>query len=97
VQVCLENSIDISEHRSRPLIGEEIRDSELILCMEKGHAQFAKTFFPWHRDRIFLLGAWPGKEKRKSVVEDPVGAPIEVFRHVFGIITTHIDRVLQHL
>ncbi|MCG6895118.1 MAG: hypothetical protein LJE65_16055 [Desulfobacteraceae bacterium] len=96
-QVCNENGIDLSGHQSRPLIGEEIREAELILCMEKGHADFVKTFFPWHRDRIFLVGAWPNKENRKSPVEDPVGAPVEVFRQVFERLNDHILRILRHL
>ena len=90
-------TIDLSGHQSRPLIGEEIREAELILCMEKGHADFVKTFFPWHRDRIFLVGAWPNKENRKSPVEDPVGAPVEVFRQVFERLNDHILRILRHL
>ena len=30
-QVCAENGIDISEHRSRPISGEEIQAADLIL------------------------------------------------------------------
>jgi protein-tyrosine-phosphatase len=96
-QVCQEKEIDLSGHRSRPLIGEELREADLILCMEKGHAHFVKTFFPWNRDRIFLVGAWPGKASRKSPVEDPVGAPVGVFQQVFDMLQLHIDRIIQHL
>lgn len=96
-KVCLEKGIDLSGHRSRPLIGDELREADLVLCMEKGHAKFVETFFPWHRDRIFLAGAWPGKATRKSAVEDPVGAPVELFRQVFGILNDHIDRIVRHL
>jgi protein-tyrosine-phosphatase len=97
LQVCSENGIDISEHRSRPLSGEEIREAELVLCMEPVHVKFLTTFFPWNRERVALVGAWPEKPNRKSPVMDPYGAPVEVFRHVFEILDGHVERVLRHL
>jgi protein-tyrosine phosphatase len=96
-QACDEHGVDISGHRSRPITGEDLQQADLILCMEPGHQRFMKTFFPWHRNRVFLLGAWPGKKTRKSIVKDPIGAPIEVYRIVYNIIDGHIDRIWGHL
>jgi len=96
-QVCEEHGIDISSHRSRPISGEQLQQTDLIFCMEKGHRQFMQTFFPWYRRKIFLLGAWPGKETRKSTIRDPMGAPIEAYRLTFDIIKGHIDRIWEHL
>ena len=97
IQVCEENGIDISGHRSRPLRGEELQAADLILCMEPGHVAFINTYYPWHRDRVALLGAWPGKPKRKHTVEDPMGGSLALYRKVFGIIDAHIDRILPQL
>jgi len=96
-QVCAENGIDISEHRSRPISGEELQAADLILCMEPGHVSFLNTFYPWHSDRIALLGAWPGKPKRKHTVQDPMGGSLTLYQKVFGIIEAHIDRILPQL
>jgi len=96
-QVCAENGIDISEHRSRPISGDELQSADLILCMEPGHVSFLSTFYPWHSDRIALLGAWPGKPKRKHTVQDPMGGSLELYQKVFGIIEAHIDRILPQL
>jgi len=96
-QVCEENGIDISEHRSRPVIGEELQTAELVLCMEPGHAAFINTFYPWHSDRVALLGAWPGKPKRKSAVRDPIGGSLGLYRKIFSIIDLHIGRILPQL
>ena len=96
-QVCAENGIDISEHRSRPISGEELQTADLILCMEPGHVSFLGTFYPWHSDRIALLGAWPGKPKRKHTVQDPMGGSLGLYQKVFGIIEAHIDRILPQL
>jgi len=96
-QVCAKNGIDISEHRSRPISGEELQAADLILCMEPGHVSFLNTFYPWHSDRLALLGAWPGKPKRKHTVQDPMGGSLSLYQKVYGIIEAHIDRILPQL
>lgn len=95
--VCLEHGFDISRHRSRSIAGDELKAADLILCMEPVHREFVKTFFPWYQNKIFLLGAWPEKETRKSGIEDPVGGSLEMYRKTFSVIETHIDRILPLL
>jgi protein-tyrosine-phosphatase len=92
-QVCQDNGIDIGAHRSRSLVGDEIQDADLILCMEPAHRKFLQTFFPWQKERVALLGAWPDKEKRKSAIRDPMGTPLKVYRQVYSLIEFHIDRI----
>ncbi|UCD31898.1 MAG: hypothetical protein JSW04_02335 [Desulfobacterales bacterium] len=95
--VCEELGIDISSHVARPIIGEELQEADLILCMEPVHTKFLQTFFPWHRNKIFLLGAWPKNKARKSSIQDPMGGSIQDFRRIFNIIQGHIDRILPLL
>jgi len=95
--VCLANGFDMSQHRSRPVIGDELKGADLIFCMETVHKEFVRTFFPWYKDKTFLLGAWPGKETRKSGIQDPMGGSLQVYRRIFSIIETHIDRILPLL
>lgn len=94
-EVCQDHGVDISEHRSRGLVGEEIQEADLILCMEPAHRKFIQTFFPWQKDRVALLGAWPEKEKRKSAIRDPMGSSRKVYEQVFDLIATHVDRILE--
>jgi len=95
--VCMEHGFDISFHRSRFLVGDELQKAELIFCMEPAHKQFVQTFFPWHRDRVFLLGAWPEKETRKSSIPDPMGRDYEYYQRIFGMIRDHIERIIPLL
>jgi len=96
-QVCQQHGVDISGHRARSLVGEEIQEADMILCMEPMHKQMVGAYFPWHRDRIYLLGAWPGKETRKSIVRDPMGQSMAVYQQVFADIQRHLDRICQML
>jgi len=95
--VCMAQGVDISHHRSRPLTGGELKEADLIFCMETLHKEFVKTFFPWYQDKIFLLGAWPGKETRKSGIQDPMGGSLKVYQRIFSIIETHINRIFPLL
>jgi len=91
--VCIQYGFDISSHRARSLVGEELQKADLILCMEYVHKKFIQTFFPWLRKKVFLLGAWPEKETRKSAIEDPMGGSYEKYLRIYGIIQRHIERI----
>jgi len=94
LDVCNENDIDISSHYSRELIIPELDNAHLVFCMESVHKDFIRLFIPKLSEKIFLLGAWPDDEKRKSNIRDPMGRPIKEFRRVFSIIAKNIDRVI---
>ena len=96
-QVCEEHGIDITSHRSRSINIEALQEADYVFCMEKGHRKFLQTFFPFHRRSIYLLGAWPNRETRKSHIKDPIGAPVAVYRKAFDIIQKHIERIWEHL
>ena len=95
--VCKKNGFDISSHRARSLVGEELLKADLILCMEPVHKKFVQVFFPWRRDRVALLGAWPDKETRKSSIEDPMGGSYKKYQKIFTIIKEHIERIIPLL
>jgi protein-tyrosine-phosphatase len=96
-QVCRENGVDIAAHRSRFLVGDELRTADLVLCMEPAQRRFVGIFYPWIKARIGLLGAWPEKGRGDSVIADPMGADISVFREVFGRIDGHLERIMPNL
>ena len=96
-QVCEEHNIDISTHRSRQLVYEELTAAHLIFAMEQVQKEFVDMFFPRVQDKTFLLAAWPGEATRKSLIADPMGRPIKAYRRAFDTIAQHIDRILPEL
>ncbi len=96
-EVCGENSIYISEHRSRKLDIPELESADFIFSMEKVQKEFLKLFFPKFDDKSFLLGAWPEKETRKSDVKDPMGSALKIYKQVYKVIDKHIDRIIPVL
>ena len=97
VKVCSEHGMDITRHRSRSLVPKELKKSDLIFTMEPDQKEFVLMFFPQVCDRVFLLGAWPGKEKRNKIINDPIGGTIYDYRKTFGIIQNHIERIIPVL
>ena len=96
-KVCKEDGVDISPHKARYLMGDELEKADLILCMEPVHIKFVETFFPWSRKKIFLLGAWPDKATRKSAIQDPMGGSYQKYQQVFDLIKHHIERIFPLL
>ncbi len=97
IEVCRQNSIDISSHKSRHLIGGELASSDLIFVMEPVHKEFLNVFFPQVHQQTFLLGSWPGKESRKEKIKDPVGGKYDAYQKAFQSLHYHINRIIPFI
>lgn len=62
--------LDVSQHRSRQVTGEMLRQFDLILTMEQGHKEALIAEFPDLAPRIFLLSEMAGGV---FDVRDPMG------------------------
>ena len=93
VEVCDEQNIDISSHRSRQLVAEELVNADLIFTMELVHKEFLRLFFPRVEEKCVLLGSWPNKETRRGNIKDPIGGSKREYRKAFENIDGHIERV----
>lgn len=97
VAVALEHDIDLSSHRSRPLIPDELVASRLIFTMEPVQVDYIDLFFPQVSDRLFMLSAWPQRKNKKRAIGDPVGRSADVHRRVFDRISEYIEVLLPDL
>jgi protein-tyrosine-phosphatase len=97
IVVSADAGIDISGHISRPLLPEELNGADLIFTMELIQKEFIDIFFPPVSDRTFLLGSWPGKEKKKNNIKDPIGGSFNDYHKTFELLYSHIDRIVPEL
>lgn len=95
--ICEKHGIDISNHRSRRLDPEEIKEADILFAMEIVQRDFVKIFFPFAKDKVFLLGAWPYEEGKKHTIRDPMNRSDRVYRDVYRTIERHISRVYEEL
>jgi protein-tyrosine-phosphatase len=86
VEALAVRGVDIGDHRSRIVKGQIIRNSDLILTMEKGHKEALMVEFPEKEGQIFMLTELVGQPYD---FPDPIGQPLEAFQEA--------ARDLQHL
>lgn len=76
VTVCRELGVDIQDHRSRPILAEDVAWADRILVMEGHHANHLHQHFPGHAAKVMLLGLLIGR----SEIADPIGRSERRFR-----------------
>lgn len=82
LEIAAEQGLDVDDHIARQLDDNLVAESDLILVMDKGHADWINQNFPHARGRVFLLGHW----NDEAEVPDPYGRSIESFRKVYDLI-----------
>ncbi len=77
-------SIDLSQHRSRVLTPELIRESDVIYCMTQSHLDAVLELDPQARDRAMLLDA-------NGDIDDPIGGNLTVYQRCAELIRRRLD------
>ena len=94
IRVLAERGIDISDHRSRMVSSELLKEADLILCMESGHVEALKAEFPEAVGRIHLLSEMAGES---FSISDPYREPLEQYQRMANTVTDLIDGGLQRI
>ncbi len=99
IEVCAENGIDISGHRSRALREHHLRRADIVFVMEKEHLKFIHELFPQFQENVFLLKHFDRDKKKwgRSDIPDPIGRDKDFYRKVFAELQTEIRRILPRL
>ncbi len=95
VEAMREIGIDISAHRSRKLTAEMAVKADVILAMTEGHRREIVFWIPAVKEKTFLVkgfGLGPARD-----VADPVGLPVEAYRHTRDELAQALGDFLLHL
>lgn len=82
VLAAIENGIDISGHRARPLDEKLINDSNIILCMEPSHIEWVVSLDPSAYGSVYNLAEFSENKKLKKI-PDPYGSSLREYRECF--------------
>ncbi|HEX5829620.1 MAG TPA: low molecular weight protein arginine phosphatase [Gemmatimonadaceae bacterium] len=93
--VALEQGMDLSEHRSRPLTPEIVRDADVVLGMASQHVEAARRFGA--SDRAELLTTYATRGGADAGVSDPFGAGLDVYRQTFAELRELVGRALDRI
>lgn len=93
IGMCRTLDVDISRHRSRPIAPAELLQAGLILVMEPAQKEYLVTVLPALAPRIALAGSWPGPDKARDAVADPVGKPPAAYAALGRCLQRHVVRI----
>ncbi len=96
IEACRELQVDISGHRAQPVTLGLIRDSDLILTMQRNHSSRIVDIDPLANDKTRLLGKFD-PEANEPEIDDPVGLPLPVFRKCAERLFSALKGVVQQL
>ena len=70
VEICKQHGIDISSHSSLPLAEEMVKDSDILLVMEKEQLQTVAKKFPEAKEKVKMLSSY-NTEYQGQEIKDP--------------------------
>lgn len=85
--------LDASGHRARRASEELVRQSDIILTMERRHQEELMRQFPSEAGRIYLLGEYVGLQPFEAEIEDPIGRSEEFYGNCFLKIKSAIQKL----
>ena len=96
LMVSVENGIDLSSHRSRLINRDIIEFSDLILVMEESNKKFITKFFPFSKDKVYLLKNF-GENTKGGEIADPMGFELDNYRICYKELKKEIYRIILEL
>ena len=86
VKAAMKYGADISSHRSRGVDHRDLTDTDLFVCMTRGHEEHLLDFLP--RERVCVLGGG---------ISDPFGYDEETYERCAGEIYESLKELLKEL
>ncbi len=90
--------LELRPHRASRLTRERVLAADLVLGMERQHADAARNLAPERSDRIHLLAefeATPGDPVEG--IHDPIGGSPEIYAECLRRIGLHLARILPRI
>ena len=94
VAVCAKRNVHIASHKARQLTKAILKDTDIVLCMEKMHKQRILSAFPKFAKHVFLLKEYMQQDApHHASIEDPTGKSKTDYEACFKEIDQEIHRI----
>ncbi|MDD2573835.1 MAG: ribose 5-phosphate isomerase B [Bacillota bacterium] len=99
VEVMKERSIDLSEHRSRPVRVHDLEKADLVLTMTSAHKRAVLEMAPAISDKVFTLKEYVDGdlEDNSCDISDPFGGTVEDYRACVGEIEGTLKKLVDRI
>jgi protein-tyrosine-phosphatase len=95
ILVGLERGVDLSRHRSRPLLPAAITKETVILAMAPAHVAGIRSIAP--KARVYLLDEYGSHGSSMRSVADPYGGELDDYRTAADAIEAMLASVLDRI
>ncbi|UPG87764.1 low molecular weight phosphotyrosine protein phosphatase [Luteibacter aegosomatis] len=88
-----EHGIDGEAHRARQLDARLLRESDLVLAMERSHVDTIRRLAPESSGKVSMMDRWLGGKG----IPDPYRQQRRAFEHVYELIDESVNSWLPYL
>ncbi len=94
-EICIKRGVHISSHKARQLTKAMLKETEIVLCMEKVHKQRILGAFPKFIKHVFLLKEYlHATPLNDAEIKDPTGKSKKDYEKCFKEIEKEVQRIL---
>lgn len=95
ILVGIERGVDLSRHRSRPLLPRAVAADTVVLVMAPGHISGVRAVLP--NARVYLLDEYASHGASMRSIADPYGGELDDYRTAADAIESMLDGVLDRV
>jgi protein-tyrosine-phosphatase len=96
IAVARADGVDIRAHRARRVTPAVVRESDLVIVMERGHVGSVQSLGA-DPSRVHVLSEWPEPGEPTLPVSDPFGASREAYEECWRRIRRHVRRLVPNV
>lgn len=89
--------IDLTEHKARFLTLDLLKDSDLVLVMERVHLRLIHNLYRSEKEKTFMLSSFCQDKKKNFDIPDPYGESIRVYKKSAALIEKCLGGVIEHI
>src|SRR3989304_2741338 len=97
IEIIRNLGVDLSNHRSRHLTDDMIKEADMIMVMEASPRDNILGKVPESSDKVFLLSRFGNEKGIERDIADPYGASVFYYRTAFREISFYINGLLNFL
>lgn len=92
--VMEEMGLDLTSHRARRLLGEDVEEASLVLAMTEKHKELIRDLAPEQAAKVFTLAEYAGEG---GDIPDPYGGTLEDYRQCAHDLKRLVEAALERL
>lgn len=95
--VARRSGLDLTSHRTRPLVPDLVESAELVVGMGPSHVEIARQLCPRADPVLITRFLSVGHPARELAVPDPAGGSLHEYERTFELLAAAVQGLFGHL